>query len=172
MDVLSYVYITFILPPPLFPLSSRLTKLLGSMDITWNISCLTYLIGLPTDHETPDEVEYTARERGFFLSTPDLHRDSSNRDNDANFFTGPYPDIAPPYRVQSTTAIWSPAAGQLGPSRADRVHSAAMWATATASASGFHGEPQTFEMQDFAYGGPGPVLRRDGPGTEWSFEGH
>ena len=49
-----------------------LVFLMCSLDVTWSLSCLTYLIGLPTDHETPNENDYTLRETNFVASNLDL----------------------------------------------------------------------------------------------------
>jgi hypothetical protein len=48
----------------------------------------------------------------------------------------------------------------------------ATWAAAGASAAGFCGGPQNFEMDDFSSSSPGPTLRREDGANEWSYERH
>ncbi|KAE9374587.1 hypothetical protein N431DRAFT_464823 [Stipitochalara longipes BDJ] len=49
-----------------------LVFLMCSLDVTWSISCLTYLIDLPTNHEPPNETNCNDRETNFVASNLNL----------------------------------------------------------------------------------------------------
>jgi hypothetical protein len=116
---------------------SKSNKQTGSIDVTWNLSCLTYLIGLPTNRETRNEQAYNDREANFSATSLDMRSNTRTQIVDRPLFTAPqYPSIAPAYRMNETAA----------------------WAMASGSFSSLQRAPESFEPEDF--GIPDSVLRR------------
>ncbi len=96
------------------PFSSQdLGRQTGSIDVTWNLSYLTYLTGPPTNHETPNEQKYSNRDTNFGVSSLDIRaRESPQVLDQPPFEASQCPTVAPAYRMNETAA-WATSSGSV-----------------------------------------------------------